>query len=54
MKIEKLAGALEIPQNEGLSFFFVGVGSAFSKTHFQTNILVTKGQDHFLIDCGTL
>lgn len=54
MKIEKLTGALEIPQNEGLSFFFVGVGSAFSKTHFQTNIIVAKGEDHILIDCGTL
>lgn len=54
MKIEKLNGALQIPQDGGLSFFFVGVGSAFSKIHFQTNVLVTKGKDHFLIDCGTI
>ncbi len=36
-----------------LRLFFVGVGSAFSKKHNQTNLLVLKGQDHLLIDCGT-
>jgi hypothetical protein len=36
-----------------LRLFFVGVGSAFSKIHNQTNVLVIKGQDHLLIDCGT-
>ena len=36
-----------------LRLFFVGVGSAFSKTHNQTNVLVIKGRDHLLIDCGT-
>lgn len=41
--------------NEGrLSLLFLGTGSAFSKKEFQTNIVVVKGQDHFLIDCGTL
>jgi len=40
--------------NEGqLSLFFLGVGSAFSKRHFQNNLLIVKGQDHLLIDCGT-
>jgi ribonuclease BN (tRNA processing enzyme) len=39
--------------NDGkLSLFWVGVGSAFSKLHFQTNLLVIKGEDHLLIDCG--
>jgi hydroxyacylglutathione hydrolase len=54
MKIEKLNSELQLPKDAGLSFFFVGVGSAFSKTHFQTNIIVTKNEDHLLIDCGTL
>lgn len=41
--------------NDGeLSLFFIGVGSAFSKIHNQTNILAIKGADHVLIDCGTL
>lgn len=40
--------------NDGyLSFFFVGVGSAFSKEHYQTNLLIIKGEDHIMIDCGT-
>ncbi len=54
MKIQQLEGPLDFQENKGLSFFFVGVGSAFSKTHFQTNVLVCKGKDHLLIDCGTL
>ena len=40
--------------NDGrLEFFFLGVGSAFAKRHYQTNLLVVKGKDHVLIDCGT-
>lgn len=40
--------------NDGqLSLFFLGVGSAFSKRHYQTNLLIVKGQDHVLVDCGT-
>ncbi len=40
--------------NDGdLSIFFVGVGSAFSKRHYQTNIIIIKGDDHVMIDCGT-
>ncbi len=40
--------------NDGrLSLFFVGVGSAFSKRQYQTNLLIIKGQDHLLVDCGT-
>ncbi|MBN1686522.1 MAG: MBL fold metallo-hydrolase [Spirochaetales bacterium] len=40
--------------NDGtLCVFFVGVGSAFSKTNYQTNLLIIKGDDHVMIDCGT-
>jgi len=40
--------------NDGrLSLFFLGVGSAFSKRHYQTNLLIIKGEDHLLVDCGT-
>lgn len=40
--------------NDGdLSVFFVGVGSAFSKLHYQNNILIIKGNEHILVDCGT-
>jgi len=36
-----------------LSIYFVGCGSAFAKTLNQNNILITKGDDHLLVDCGT-
>lgn len=54
MKIKKLDSPLEVTNNGGLSFFTVGVGSAFSKKHFQNNMLIIKGNDHILIDCGTM
>ena len=46
--------ALELTNTGRLSVLFVGTGSAFSKRYFQTNVLVVKGEDHLLIDCGTL
>jgi ribonuclease BN (tRNA processing enzyme) len=46
-------GELKLTNDGQLSLFFVGVGSAFSKRHFQTNLLIVKGQDHVLVDCGT-
>ena len=52
MKIEKLQDSLELTNDGGLSFFFIGVGSAFSKKHYQNNILIVKGNDHILVDCG--
>lgn len=40
--------------NKGqLSLFFIGVGNAFTRKHNQTNLLVIKGKDHLLVDCGT-
>jgi ribonuclease BN (tRNA processing enzyme) len=55
MKIEKLKPGIPLPlANDGqLSLFFVGVGSAFTKRLFQTNLIVVKGRDHVMIDCGT-
>lgn len=46
--------ALELTNDGRLSVLFIGTGSAFSKRYFQTNVLVVKGDDHLLIDCGTL
>jgi ribonuclease BN (tRNA processing enzyme) len=40
--------------NDGrLDLFFLGVGSAFTKRLNQTNLLLVKGNEHVLIDCGT-
>lgn len=44
---------LPLANSGGLEIFFIGVGSAFSKLHNQTNLLVIKGGTHLLIDCGT-
>ncbi|MCG8570736.1 MAG: MBL fold metallo-hydrolase [Spirochaetes bacterium] len=41
-------------ENDGrLCLFFVGIGSAFSKLHYQTNLILIKGKTHILVDCGT-
>lgn len=46
-------GELKLTNDGHLSLFFIGVGSAFSKRHYQTNLLIVKGQDHLMVDCGT-
>lgn len=54
MTVEKLGDRkLELTNEGDLSLFFVGSGSAFTKKMNQTNILIVKGNDHLLIDCGT-
>ena len=54
MKVTKVQGKLELTNAGGLSLFFVGIGSAFSKMNFQNNVLFIKGKNHVLVDCGTL
>jgi ribonuclease BN (tRNA processing enzyme) len=40
--------------NDGdLSLYFIGAGAAFAKTLNQNNLIIVKGDDHLLIDCGT-
>ncbi len=55
MKIVKqsVKDGLKLTNDGELSLFWLGVGSAFSKLHYQTNLLIIKGEDHILIDCGT-
>jgi mRNA degradation ribonuclease J1/J2 len=54
MRIETLEDRKFSLTNDGkLELFFIGVGSAFTKRHYQTNLLLIKGKDHLLIDCGT-
>jgi ribonuclease BN (tRNA processing enzyme) len=54
LNIRKLTEKPVPLKNDGvLSIFFVGVGSAFSKKHYQNNAIIIKGNDHLLIDCGT-
>ncbi len=54
MKIRKHKDKTLSLANDGfLSLFFIGTGSAFSKRQYQTNLLIIKGKDHILVDCGT-
>lgn len=55
MRIETLENRKFSLKNESgnLELFFVGVGSAFTKRNCQTNLLLIKGNDHLLVDCGT-
>jgi ribonuclease BN (tRNA processing enzyme) len=54
MKIKPLGDKKLSLQNDGkLELFFIGTGSAFTKRQYQTNLLIVKGKDHLLIDCGT-
>ena len=41
MKVSKVQGKLELKNSGGLSLFFIGAGSAFSKVNFQNNFLIT-------------
>ncbi len=54
MRIKRLFSKLNLKNDGKLSFFFVGTGSAFSKNNFQNNLLIIKGDDHVLVDCGGL
>ncbi len=53
MLIRQFKTSIEFQNDGQLSFFFVGTGGAFSKKFFQNNLLIVKGRDHILIDCGT-
>lgn len=54
MKIVTLKDKKLSLKNDGtLELFFLGTGSAFTKRQYQTNLLIIKGDDHLLIDCGT-
>ncbi len=46
-------GSFKLSNNGELTIFFVGCGSAFSRSMNQTNLLVVKGDQHLLVDCGT-
>ena len=54
MKTRPFISNIELTTNGHLSLFFVGTGNAFTKTAFQTNLLIIKGKSHLLVDCGTL
>ncbi len=44
---------LPLSNSGNLSLYFIGTGSAFVKSLFQNNVIVVKGNQHLVIDCGT-
>lgn len=53
MHITNCESKLELKNDGKLSLFFTGTGSAFTKKLYQNNLLIVKGDDHLMIDCGT-
>lgn len=54
MTIRQFDKTINLSNSGNLQMFFIGVGSAFSKNNYQTNLLLIKGEAHLLVDCGTL
>lgn len=54
MKTVEFDSSINFTTAGELSIFFIGTGSAFSKINYQTNLLIIKGHNHFLVDCGSL
>ena len=52
LKVVKLEGPLSLKNDGKLELFFIGTGSAFATTLFQTNFLIIKGGCHILVDFG--
>ncbi len=50
---KKPVSSLALTNPGSLDLTFIGVGSAFSKTLNQTNLVIVKGNHHLLVDCGT-
>lgn len=46
------ASTFQLKNNGQLDILFLGVGSAFAQKHFQTSILIVKGDTHVLVDFG--
>ncbi len=53
MKIIPGNGKVNLTNDGSLEICFIGTGSAFAKTMYQTNFLIIKGNDHILVDFGT-
>jgi hypothetical protein len=43
---------LPLATDGALELFFLGVGAAFTKRQYQTNLLIRKGPDHLMVDFG--
>lgn len=51
--MEVVRGPPSLTNSGALQIYFIGTGAAFAKTLNQNNLIVTKGDSHLLVDCGT-
>ena len=54
MQVLEHSGQYSLVNDGSLELFFLGVGTAFAKESGHTNFLIVKGEDHVLVDFGTL
>lgn len=52
MNILEVDGQLHLTNDGKLEIVFLGTGTAFSRSNYQTNFLVIKGDTHILVDFG--
>ncbi len=52
MKIVELDGPLQLTNDGQLEIVFLGTGTAFSRSLYQTNFVLIKGDTHILVDFG--
>lgn len=50
--ISEIKSPLSLKNNGELELFFIGTGSAFATSLYQTNFLIIKGDYHILVDFG--
>ncbi len=52
MKILDIDGPLQLSNDGELEIVFLGTGTAFARSLFQTNFVIIKGDTHILVDFG--
>lgn len=52
MKIIELDGPLQLTNGGELEIVFLGTGTAFARSLYQTNFFIIKGDTHILVDFG--
>lgn len=52
MKIQPFEGPLQLTNDGQLELVFLGTGTAFAQSLYQTNFVIIKGDTHILVDFG--
>lgn len=52
MRVINRNGKLSLKNNGELELFFLGTGTPFTKSNFNNNLIIIKGETHLLVDFG--